>query len=336
MGSTTGTYFLGGITMEPYDNPHPHHDRDADADASTTPRRGPSQLCWRRVSAAVLVISSAACLALLVSGVLDTGLPVPLTASLLIVCLAVGAVLRSMAVRRVRAEHAALVYLLGSRLADIEAQRRRDAEIIHEARATLHGVSNASRLLTERSDELGRDTTMRLEQLRQAELGRLERLLTRNARQRIETVSIDEVVDPLVDSVALRGHDVQWEPTGESVTGNADDISEVVHILLENATRHAPYSEITVSTARSGDRVTITVSDTGPGVAPHLGVTVFDRGVRSESSEGDGLGLAAGRRIARQMNGDLRLVMGRTAGAAFAFDLPAAVVADVPCPARSA
>lgn len=252
----------------------------------------------------------------------------------------VGMVVRVVASRRIRAEQAGLVYLLGARLATAEAARQRDAEILHELRSTVQGVSSASRLLTDRGDELSAEIAQRLESMRQTELARLERMLTMTGPARSGPVSIDDVVRPLVDSIELRGHHVSWQPTGTTAVGRPDDVAEIVHVLLENAVRHAPGSRIRLTADRTQDRVTITVADTGPGVPTALRHLVFDRGVRSSTSVGQGIGLNAALRLAHEMDGDLRLADSwSTTGATFILDLPAAAVdasTELPCHARSA
>ena len=257
------------------------------------------------------------------------------TTGTVVVLVVTATTLRTVAARRVRAEQAGLVYLLGTRLAAAEEARARHAEIMHELRSTVQGVSSASRLLTERSTELSHEIAGRLESLRQAELSRLERLLAQSGPVRPDEVRIDDVVRPLVDSVELRGHRVHWDPAGLTALGRPDDVAEIVHVLLENAVRHAPGSQNTLAVERTHDRVSVVVSDTGPGVDAALRQRVFDRGVRSVTSVGEGLGLSAALRLARLMGGELRLVEGSaTSGATFALDLPAAP--HDRCHARSA
>lgn len=262
--------------------------------------------------------------------------PRPVATAAAVVLVVTATTLRTTAARRSRAEQAGLVYLLGTRLAAAEEARERHAEIMHELRSTVQGVNSASRLLTERSTELSHEVAGRLESLRQSELSRLERLLAQSNPGQRGVVDVDDVVRPLVDSIELRGHHVRWVPTGAAVLGRPDDVAEIVHVLLENAVRHAPGSEITVAVEHTHDRVSIVVADTGPGVDATLQQRVFDRGVRSVTSVGEGLGLSAALRLARAMDGELRLVDGPvTAGATFALDLPAASL-GTPCHARSA
>ena len=179
-------------------------------------------------------------------------------------------------------------------------------------------------LLQEAQDDLPRATRERLESLHASELERLERLLTDGPREEPRSVPLAEVVDPFVDSVRTRGQRVLWGGTHCRAWGRRDEIAEIVHVLLENAARHASGADVAVEVSSDDDRVQLRVADRGPGVPPELAETLFDRGTRSRQSPGDGIGLHLAQRLSREMGGDLRLeppVPG--VGAAFALTLPA-------------
>lgn len=238
--------------------------------------------------------------------------------------------------RRQQALQSDLVDRLGARIVAAEAARERKEEILHELKATVGGVAMASRLLSERRGELGADTVTRLEDMRQAELGRLERLLAPAPVLGVLPVDLHETISPLVVSLTSRGHDVEWRGTALRALGAQDAVAEIVHILLENAARHAPGSAISVRVEQRDDRVAVVVSDTGPGVPVEMRGRLFERGERSAASPGLGIGLHAGRRIALELGGDLHLETSRErSGASFALTLPAEDM-DALCHAHSA
>lgn len=235
-----------------------------------------------------------------------------------------------------QADQADLVDQLGARVVAAEAAHERQEEILHELKATVGGVAMASRLLSERRAEMGQDTVTRLEDMRQAELGRLERLLGHRSETPSGPVDLHTTISPLVVSLASRGHAVEWHGTALRALGTQDDVAEVVHILLENAARHAPGSDISVRVEDRHEHVAVVVSDTGDGVPFEARGRIFDRGHRSELSPGLGIGLHAGRRIAHELGGDLRLETSRERrGASFALTLPAERM-DALCHAHSA
>jgi signal transduction histidine kinase len=229
--------------------------------------------------------------------------------------------------------HAAEAESLGRRAAIAEETVRRDEERLHELRTTVSGIGLTHRLLSERTAELPLPTRVRLEGLYESELTRLQHLVDDETAQPIETLHLGELLDPLVEALRLRGHRIDWAGSSATIMGRRDDVLEVVHALLENASRHAPGADVAVTVDTTVDQVRIGVSDHGPGIPASLRQRLFERGERCEESPGHGLGLHIARRLARQMGGDLWLEPGRR-GAGFVMRLPMAVQ-DTPCLARA-
>jgi signal transduction histidine kinase len=108
--------------------------------------------------------------------------------------------------------------------------------------------------------------------------------------------------DPLTSGLALRverGANVQ-------LTADGALLRRALWNLVENAAKYgAP--PITLSTARVGERVTLTVADEGPGIAPGEREQVFAPFYRGEAHavgpQGVGLGLTLARRIAEVHGG---------------------------------
>lgn len=220
---------------------------------------------------------------------------------------------------------------LASRVAAAEAALVHEEELLHELRATVTGIALCQRVLI--SGHPARSTRRRLERLRIAEFERMERLLADNRCDPVVPVDLARVVDPLVEAVRLRGHAVRWQGTRCRASGRADDIAQIAHILLENAVRHASGRQIAVEVAESQELIELRVSDHGPGVPPELAPVVFERGTRSATSPGEGIGLHVARRLARELGGDLLLETGPPAtGAVFLLHLPQ-LNGAVPCPA---
>lgn len=205
----------------------------------------------------------------------------------------------------------------------IEAALAREQERLHELRATVGGLALASRLLREGGDGLTTRARLRLEHLHESELGRLERLLDDHRSNEVVVVDLGEIVDPLVEALRLRGHRVHWTGTRLQARGRRDEIAEVIHILLENAARHAGQSAIHVEVLTRRRMVEARVRDSGPGVPPDLVPVLFERGARAADSPGEGIGLHIGSRLAQGMGGRLRFesVVGAP-GACFVLSLP--------------
>ncbi len=98
---------------------------------------------------------------------------------------------------------------------------------------------------------------------------------------------------------------------------NRELVGQAVANLIDNALKYgAPAGEgsepasVTVSAARVGDRVALSVADTGAGIAPENRTRVLDRFVRLEQARtrpGSGLGLSLVAAVAHLHGGTLRL-----------------------------
>jgi len=83
-------------------------------------------------------------------------------------------------------------------------------------------------------------------------------------------------------------------------------MKQVVSNLVENAIRAMPSGgSITLSARQDPGAIQVEVSDTGPGIAPDLHSTLFDRFTKSSGSRGSGLGLAIARAIVTAHGGTI-------------------------------
>ncbi len=211
---------------------------------------------------------------------------------------------------------------LSSRAAVAETTNRLHEETLHEVRATVAGLVTAAQLLGH-PDTLDTTTRTRLQTMFDSELGRLQRIVSQRRSHRTETVELDAAITPVVEALRTRGHAVRWVPTGQRVRGCTDDITEVVHILLENAAHHAGGALIGVDVHPRGNALNVRVWDTGPGISPRAAATIFERGARRRGSPGQGIGLHVASKLMRSMGGSLVLDKPRReGGAAFTMRLP--------------
>ena len=105
-------------------------------------------------------------------------------------------------------------------------------------------------------------------------------------------------------------------------------------ILLENAFKYTPDGgRVEVSSTLKGDRVTITVADTGIGIAEADLPKVFDRFYRAENARfrsGLGLGLSIAQGIAEQHGGTITVDSTPGRGSRFIVTLPLLIQVDTP------
>lgn len=148
-------------------------------------------------------------------------------------------------------------------------------------------------------------------------------------------VSLDAVVQGAFQIVSAAATDAaqtlvaQVEPSLPRARIDAEVVQRVLINLIENAIKYTPAGgTITVSAQADGQGIRLAVTDSGPGIPPHLRDAVFDKYYRirgSGSREGVGLGLAFCR-LAVEAHGGRIWVEGEPgSGAVFAFLLPAEV-----------
>jgi signal transduction histidine kinase len=210
---------------------------------------------------------------------------------------------------------------LERRVERVEASERIDRARMHEIGSIVAGITSASRLVQER-DRLDLGRREAIEEMLDSEIARLGRLLRREPCWGPELVELDEIVRPLVVAQRAQGRSVSWRPTGHLVLISPDLLSEALSILLENAARHAHRSAVTINTRAADGRLTIRVSDNGPGIPEELRGRLFDWESRGPSSPGQGIGLHIARSVLVGAGGSLRHVAEDRAGATFEIELP--------------
>jgi signal transduction histidine kinase len=100
-------------------------------------------------------------------------------------------------------------------------------------------------------------------------------------------------------------------------------IREVLTNLLSNALRHSAADKaVTVSVAHAAEEITVTVSDTGEGMAPDEIARMFDRFYKGAASRGSGLGLTIARGIVTAHGGDITASSQLGRGTVVTFSLP--------------
>ncbi len=104
--------------------------------------------------------------------------------------------------------------------------------------------------------------------------------------------------------------------------------------LVENAVEHTAEPDmIELGARRVGNRVAITVRDTGPGIPPEQQERIFERFARgSPGRRGAGLGLAIVKAIVEAHRGQVRIASGPGRGSTFEILLPLAPRRDGPPP----
>jgi len=236
-------------------------------------------------------------------------------------------------------EAGALVYGIGIDVTERRALEKRaaDAEALsamgtlalnlaHEIRNPLNAAKLQLHLLGKKIDkQVGEEETRaamhRRVEIVGDEIARLNRLLTEFlelARPRgiaREPVHMGELVDSVLslerESAEARGVRVVRDVTTPCVAiGDAEKLRQVVLNLVVNALEAMKDGGVlTVRAApdeQTGERIVLSVEDTGPGIPPEVRAQVFDPFFTTKEA-GTGLGLSIVRKIIDQHAGDIRL-----------------------------
>jgi signal transduction histidine kinase len=207
------------------------------------------------------------------------------------------------------------------------------ATLAHEIRNPLTGIRSLAQRLGEPLDE---ERRARYVDVVLGEISRLDRIvgnlldLGRRRALRDDTATPTPLA-PLFDDIALlvearaRRAGVRLESDDPTLVVSAprDALAQTLLNLLLNAIAHSPRGGVVrLDALRDADSVTISVSDSGPGVPPELRGQIFEpfhtRGL------GTGLGLAVVRRIATELGWSIRVGEAAGGGARFELRLPAA------------
>jgi signal transduction histidine kinase len=131
-------------------------------------------------------------------------------------------------------------------------------------------------------------------------------------------------------SVTAAGSEPAW------ISAPPEWIDRLAGVLVDNACRHAgPDGTVRISVAARGNRVSVTVEDSGPGIPAEDRPRLFDRFHRAaEPGGGAGLGLAIADSIVRSTGGHWRIGDSQLGGALFEVSWRRSVAR--PAEARSA
>src|SRR6185312_5159904 len=189
--------------------------------------------------------------------------------------------------------------------------------ISHELRSPLNAILGWNRILAIKrsADDEVQAVAPRIEQSAKAQLKMVNDLLdlgrigTGKLRITMRELRLSATVAVAVDAVrpqaAAKGVQLTADThgTGAVVSGDPDRLAQVVANLLSNAIKFTPRDgRIHVRLHEAGDRVVLSVSDTGQGIGADLLPHIFDRFRQGDSSTtrgagGLGLGLTLVREI---------------------------------------
>ncbi|QGZ94909.1 sensor histidine kinase [Terricaulis silvestris] len=215
----------------------------------------------------------------------------------------------------------------------------------HELRTPLNAVINYAEMIEEDSEGAIASDAGKITQAARRLLGLLDRILdfadldAGKLRLTPTPIDVDMFIRDLIRKTEIdRDTHVALifaDNEAPTIFADKDRLAQCIGCLLANAREHTSSARIVVRVGAVGDCALISVEDTGPGIpADQLGV-IFEAFRQSDmsntrSKDGLGLGLAAARRIARAMGGELTAASTPGAGSCFTLRVPSGHVSVEP------
>ncbi|GAB3321559.1 sensor histidine kinase [Haliea atlantica] len=238
------------------------------------------------------------------------------------------------------------------------AKSRFLANVSHELRTPLNAIIGYSEML---QDELQDETRIDRDQFDQ-DLGKivlsgrqlltlindildLSKIETGRMELHREDFAPGEILSQVCDAMAPllrnRGNTLLTAGFDDLARMHADAtrFRQILVNLLGNANKFTRNGEIRVEARRlPGERVEISVADTGIGMDPAQQARIFEAFVQAENTTsanygGTGLGLTICREYCQMMGGDIRVVSAPGAGSTFTVELPLTAPASAPASA---
>jgi signal transduction histidine kinase len=207
------------------------------------------------------------------------------------------------------------------------------AGLVHDLSHPIQNLGNSTRLLMRNDlDQESRETFQRMIERELATLKRFMEDLRNIVKPKpIERFAMDVnvAVAEMVESMRSEGErnqvalETRFDPSPLVIHGDRFALGRVFRNLITNAIQATdPGGRVMVSTARTGNRVEVTVADTGSGIPPDRLARIFDDFVTTKR-RGLGLGLAISKRIVEQLDGTIGVESEVGRGTSFTLQFPA-------------
>jgi two-component system, OmpR family, sensor histidine kinase TctE len=200
----------------------------------------------------------------------------------------------------------------------LEHQKRFVRDASHQLRTPLavlkaqvqsaqRGDVEAQQALAEISDTVGRATQLANQMLALAKVEQL-RQQGKDARTNDWAEVARTVALELAPLIAQNHLDFDIETTPSPVRSHEWALRELTRNLLHNAIRHTPAGgRLSMRLLTEGLSASLTIGDSGPGIAPELRQRLFQPFSAGDASRGSGLGLAICREIVQSLGGSIGL-----------------------------
>jgi signal transduction histidine kinase len=207
------------------------------------------------------------------------------------------------------------------------------AGLVHDLSHPIQNIGNSTRLLLR--DDVDADSREMFRRTIDRELATLKRFMD-DLRHVVKpkpierfpmeiNASVAEIVDSMRGEAERNGIavDARFAAAPLTIEGDRFALGRVYRNLITNAIQATePGGRLTIATSRTGDRVEVTVADTGSGIPADRLSAIFDDFVTTKR-RGLGLGLAISKRIVEQLGGTIVVESEVGRGTAFTLRFPA-------------
>lgn len=245
------------------------------------------------------------------------------------------------------------------RAAKEEAERARDAAEVanrhkstflanmsHELRTPLNSIIGFSELMM--TENLEADVRESVEYINKAghrllalidEVLDLAKIEAGRIDLAIEAITVDDLLAEAVNATSSLARNkgievgVEKPAAGLGIAADRNRLYQVLLNLVSNAIKYnRPHGKVAIAAVASGDRVRISVSDTGIGMSPRDLERLFTPYTRlgPKNVEGTGIGLTITKSLVEAMGGEIGVSSEPGAGSIFWIELPGAAVLAPP------
>jgi two-component system, OmpR family, sensor histidine kinase KdpD len=240
-------------------------------------------------------------------------------------------------------ERARAVEQLGQTEAERQGERLKSAlldSITHDFRTPLTSMKAAvTALLTSKNSDTAQSHELltvineecdRLNHLVE-EAGEMAKLEAGEVKLDLVPTSVEEIIDAALahckSALAGRRVDVRVAKGLPPVRADLERAKEALVQLIENANLYSPKEEpITITAELTGDTVTTSVADRGPGIDDFEQTMIFDKFYRGKDQRylvrGTGMGLPIAKAIIAAQQGTITVTSQLGHGSVFSFTLP--------------
>jgi signal transduction histidine kinase len=217
------------------------------------------------------------------------------------------------------------------------------AEIVHEMRTPLNSIIAYADLM--QRPAISREQCVQFAEIIRSEAERisemannfldLARLQSGRASLARDPVDLNTVIQLSVNVIKPQADEkaiiisLDTPERVPPVIGDAQRLHQALLNLLSNAVKYSPQgSQITVRARHEKNRLSVSVSDKGPGIPPEALPNIFERFYRVPGTErhitGTGLGLTITQQIIEAHGGEITVESELGKGTTFTFTLPVA------------